>query len=978
MRIWVFVLLASLGQGIRAEVVIDSIAIHPDGQVEIRFPLAAGSYYILRSGPTPASIASPTALRLGGAGTGEFLDAFLNQSSSNRFYQIQQVPLSEPLDLDVDGIDDATELRFGRLLKPLNPADGAADPDEDGMSTAAELRLGRNPFIKDIQLTTFTSSPSPSEAGVSVNRETLLRFSRPLAADTKLSSANLRAVVAGRTLLTRVDLSSDRLTASLFYLEPVPGASRVRVSLDASAVRDDTGELVDADADGNPGGVGVVEFDTFGNFPVPNTAVIGQVFASELGTNDLGRPINRPLAGVIITVDGAEESLRAMTDAEGRFKLLSAPSGRVFVHIDGRPAVGSQWPDGPYYPVVGKAWEVVAGKTNNLAGGTGEIFLPLIAADALQPVSSTLDTTIGFPAETLQKHPELAGVQLTIPSNSLFADTGSRGGRVGIAPVPADRLPGPLPEGIRLPLVITVQTDGPQNLDRPAPVRFPNLPDPDTGIKLPPGAKTALISFNHDKGDWEVAGSMTISADGQFAMSDPGSGIRQPGWHGTSPVASGSGGGYRSGAGSNGGGSGLSGNGNVKGGFGTQTSIGVAGDNDTIPPEDNEPDLDDTEPPVDPNDSDNGGGGGGGSSCDSARFADPFEVFFQNIIPAGAGGLIEPFGKPKIHQRRSSGVYTDLLGNQHILLDIGFDPDDTHQVSWSAPNGEPKIGSSRQFRTRFPLNYTTLYKTNFVCVEVSTVKPDGTKEKRFFRMSFEVVPNSGSHFEALFRSPKDTSQLAEPFKGNLERFIAALKAGDATVKIGAAFRAQKRAYLMHFSDIVANGTPAKGRAPAVAPGLWDLIPDYDPNLPKVVQNCNGSEGCVGPLPISWVHLDENGREDRTATIAAAMALYSKYGIASRAAFPTDRHGTGRAVDMYINFSGVKTFALPPGQTLSDGSTSMSITAVQCHLIKCNPVFEAPRTLVGDQHCNTKLWELGQLYGVGKLFCDMPHWSFDGN
>jgi hypothetical protein len=42
-------------------------------------------------------------------------------------------------------------------------------------------------------------------------------------------------------------------------------------------------------------------------------------------------------------------------------------------------------------------------------------------------------------------------------------------------------LPEPLPEGLALPLVITIQTDGPMNFDRPVPVRFPNLPDPLTG-----------------------------------------------------------------------------------------------------------------------------------------------------------------------------------------------------------------------------------------------------------------------------------------------------------------------------------------------------------------------------------------------------------------------------------------------------------------------------------------------------------------
>jgi hypothetical protein len=132
--------------------------------------------------------------------------------------------------------------------------------------------------------------------------------------------------------------------------------------------------------------------------------------------------------------------------------------------------------------------------------------------------------------------PALAGVAITVPANSLFSDSGARGGgRVGIAPVPPDRLPGPLPAGLELPVVITVQTDGPGNFDQPAPICFPNLPDPVLGTPLPPGSKQTLISFNHKKGIWEGVGSMTVSADGKLVCTDPGVGIEAPGWHGTQP-----------------------------------------------------------------------------------------------------------------------------------------------------------------------------------------------------------------------------------------------------------------------------------------------------------------------------------------------------------------------------------------------------------------------------------------------------------
>lgn len=137
------------------------------------------------------------------------------------------------------------------------------------------------------------------------------------------------------------------------------------------------------------------------------------------------------------------------------------------MHVDGRTAVGSQWPNGAYYPFVGKAWEAVPGKTNNLASGTGEIFLPLIQAGALKTVSAAEETKITFAPSVLAANPALAGVEITVPANALFADNGVRGGKVGMAPVPPDRLPEPLPPGLNLPLVIAIQTDGGSNFDVP-------------------------------------------------------------------------------------------------------------------------------------------------------------------------------------------------------------------------------------------------------------------------------------------------------------------------------------------------------------------------------------------------------------------------------------------------------------------------------------------------------------------------------
>ncbi len=50
------------------------------------------------------------------------------------------------------------------------------------------------------------------------------------------------------------------------------------------------------------------------------------------------------------------------------------------------------------------------------------------------------------------------------------------------------------------------------------------------------------VNVGEVTGEWEVVGSMTVSADGRFVETDPGVGILAPGWHGTLPGAQGDGG----------------------------------------------------------------------------------------------------------------------------------------------------------------------------------------------------------------------------------------------------------------------------------------------------------------------------------------------------------------------------------------------------------------------------------------------------
>lgn len=98
-------------------------------------------------------------------------------------------------------------------------------------------------------------------------------------------------------------MSSDRKTLTLFYLENLPAAAHLRATFDAAGIRTRPATPSTPTVTGNPGGTFTLEFETAGITGLPNTAVVGHVFAAE--KQDDGS--NRPLENVTVTVDGAEE-----------------------------------------------------------------------------------------------------------------------------------------------------------------------------------------------------------------------------------------------------------------------------------------------------------------------------------------------------------------------------------------------------------------------------------------------------------------------------------------------------------------------------------------------------------------------------------------------------------------------------------------------------------------------------------------------
>ena len=390
--------------------------------------------------------------------------------------------------------------------------------------------------------TVAKTSPMDGEQAVALTRETVVEFSSPVASDDWESAIEAR--FGGHLIPARAEVSQDARTVTFFYGfepdgnggfqridgTPLPPSSRVRVTINGDLITDlIAGRAVDANSDGLEGGIAFFDFDTCSIARVSDTVVLGRVFASQPATTPQGEPIDVPLQGVTITVDGLPEAeLVAVTDDEGRFELVDTPTGRIFVHIDGRSVIT----DDGAYPSVGKAWEAAAGQDNSV----GDIFLPLIRTGTLQPVSSQEETRIVTPlavVEAFSDDPEqraaLSSIELVVPANTLYFEDGTRGGRLGIAPVAPQRLPGELPPGLEFPIVVTVQTDGATNFDDPVPICFPNLEG------LEPGSIDFLYSFDHDKGSWEPIGSMTVSDDGARICTDDGVGIVAPGWHANGP-----------------------------------------------------------------------------------------------------------------------------------------------------------------------------------------------------------------------------------------------------------------------------------------------------------------------------------------------------------------------------------------------------------------------------------------------------------
>lgn len=182
---------------------------------------------------------------------------------------------------------------------------------------------------------------------------------------------------------------------------------------------------------------------------------------------------------------------------------------------------------------------------------------------------------------------------------------------------------------------------------------------------------------------------------------------------------------------------------------------------------------------------------------------------------------------------------------------------------------------------------------------------------------------SGPEWCDRFPTSRSLDDLADPFRGNARRFVAALRAAGATVSIAATLRPKQRAFLMHHAWRIAKQLEDPRRVPP-----------------------------MDDVPILWAHVDAAGQFDPVASRQAAQAMVDRYGIVVQPSL-TSKHIAGQAMDISIGWAGTLEIAGADGAVMR--------------------IADGPRN--GQ---NAALHLVGRGYGVIKLVSDPPHWSDDGH
>ena len=356
---------------------------------------------------------------------------------------------------------------------------------------------------------------------------------------------------SGNSLPANIVPATDGTFAWLFFTAPVPGSSTITMHVDGSSIMAADGTLLDAAGAGDAGSELTWTYSTVSLAGVSGTSVVGTLADPGVdlrpGTVDdvktgpdgvLMTPDDiylHTIANVKIFILGMEDQA-VFTDASGHFELDNIPTGDVKLVVDGLTA--SNAPAGVYFPEMVMDLQIFPGIQNTVMAametdptraksmqGLG-VYLPRLQTSLLNNVSSTDPTTVGTDAVSA---PNLTPDQrqylsLSVQPNTVLGADGLplANPQIGISTVDPQFVQDMLPQELQSQhqFEITIQAPGATVFTTPVQISFPNQQN------APPGSKVNIMSFDHTTGLVVPDGTATVSADGKYVVSDPGSGIR--------------------------------------------------------------------------------------------------------------------------------------------------------------------------------------------------------------------------------------------------------------------------------------------------------------------------------------------------------------------------------------------------------------------------------------------------------------------